>query len=324
MTAWSTSVVTLWQNPISVCVLMILLERVLTWSASWHPLSIFRLFSQQLQLRVLHPKRDHPGQQFTAGVVATLLLLTLVLLPIWWLLAISDYPHELGALVLLISLYSAPQRHLIHATHNQLKRGQKNAARSLLARADQRDVKNLSPIGICRASLDNHLWAWLQLTFTISLCYLAAGPLLALAARIIFQLRSDWPINKIRFQHFAQPVLRLQQLLMFIPACLLAAVLFILNLTVHGSRFIRQLRQQSWQHWWLPQALYLFGLQQLLNLPCGGPVQYQGKRLPRARFGGQHDADPAAAVQRGRRFFHAATALWLLFLVLILITISYN
>jgi len=318
MTAWSTTVVTLWQNPISVLILMILLERLLHWSASWHPLSIFRLFSQQLQLRVLHPQRDRPSQQLTAGIVATLLLLTLVVLPPWWLIAISDFPHELGAFILLISLYSAPQRQFIHSIHNQLKRGQKNAARALLGRFDQRDVNNLSPIGICRASLDNHLWAWLQLTLTISLCYLVGGPLLALAVRIIMQLHDDWPTEKQRFRYFAQPVLRLQQLATFVPACGLASLFLLLNFCVRGTAFVRQLRQQSWLHWWLPQGLYLFALQQLFNLPSGGPVQYRGKRVRRARFGGQHDSDPAAAVKRGVRFFQIATGLWLVVLALLL------
>lgn len=311
--AWPEQLVTLLQYPASIILLMLLLERVLVWSPLWHPLSLVRLFAQQLQLRVLRPQRDAPGQQLLAGVLATLVLLTLVLFPAWWLLDVSDFPSALGAFLLLISLHTTPQTALVKAIAKALQRDQKNVARTLLNRLDSRDNKRLSPIGIIRAAADNQLLSWVQHTFAIVLAYLIGGAVLALAVRVLTLLASQWPLEDPRYRYFGQIPRRLSQLVLLLPMLLAALLVILLSTLVRGPRLLRTLRQQQWQHWWLPEACWLFGCARLLGIPLGGPVQYRNERTRRARFGPA--VDNPKAILFALRFTRIADALVLLTLL---------
>lgn len=189
----------------------------------------------------------------------------------------------------------------------------KNLARTLLTRLDSRDNKRLSPIGIIRAAGDNQLLTWVQHSLAIVLAYLIGGAVLALAVRVLTLLAWQWPVLDPRYRYFGQTARRLSQLLLLLPLLLAALLVIVLSSLVRGPRLLKQLRQQQWQHWWLPEACWLFGCARLLQVPLGGPVQYRNERTRRARFGPAVD-NPLAIIYT-LRFSRSADALLLLTLL---------
>ena len=300
---------TLATHPISLVVLMVALERFLPWSPSWHPLSIFLLLARQLTEKVLRPERDSPQRQALAGGLAYVLLLILCLLPAWWLIELSELPDAVGALILFIALQSTPQIRQLQRLNRALARRQKNVARSILSQLDPRDTQSLSPLGLQRAGADLFAVFWFQHTLLVSLLFIIGGPLLALAGRLTTELAHWWPTQHWRYRFYSQIPARVSELLSWLPLQLINLLLALLLL-------IRRQRPAppTTQGWPGATAGYFKRLATLLQLPLGGPVQYQGKRCRRARFG---PAKPqqlslAAAVS----FYQLATILLLLVFVL--------
>lgn len=277
-------------TPAVIAAGVLVLERWWPVPPGYHPFSLFTLFVQQCLRRAWRPQRDELPQQQLAGLLATCLLLILLLLPAWFLYELSELPAAISAVLLWLALYQAPARLALARLELALMRRQKNVAREQLSFLDGRDSRALSALGLARAGGDLHWLSWYQQHWLPWLGFLMGGPMLALAVRGIAELAWHWPPGHQQLQPFARVASFLQRLLDTLGALLLIPLLWLGLLGVRGPRALQRqvrslLQRDTTSQWSAAQRALLSTLAQLLQLPLGGPIQFQGVRVRRQRFG---------------------------------------
>lgn len=277
-------------TPAVIAAGVLLLERWWPVPPGYHPFSLFTLFAQQCFRRAWRPQRDTLPQQQLAGLLATWLLLILLLLPAWFFYELSEIPAAIAAILLWLALYQAPARIALTRLEQALAKRQKNVAREQLRFLDGRDSASLSPLGLARAGGDLHWLSWYQQHYLPWLGFLLGGPILALALRGVAELSWQWPPGHQRLQGFARVVNLLQLVIDTLGAITLLPLLWLSLLVVRGPRTLQRqlhsLGQTSAASHWSPAQRALFSaLAQLLQAPLGGPIQFQGARVRRQRFG---------------------------------------
>lgn len=277
-------------TPAVIAAGVLLLERWWSVPPGYHPFSLFTLFAQQCLGRAWRPHRDPQAQQQLAGILATLLMLTLLILPAWFLYELSELPIAIGAVLLWLALYQAPARLALRRLETALARRKKNVAREQLHYLDRRESRALSALGLARAGGDLYWLSWYQQHWLPWLGFFVGGPILALALRGTAELAWQWPAGHERLQAFARFAQLLQNCFDALGSLVLLPILWLVLLLTRGPRALHHQWRSSWHqdpasHWSRPHRALLGTLAQLLQLPLGGPIQFQGLRQRRQRFG---------------------------------------
>ncbi|RUO45291.1 cobalamin biosynthesis protein [Idiomarina aquatica] len=270
-------------SPWGLALIAIAIERWLPWPEQWHPVAIFRLFANYLQHKVNQP-RYAPSQQRLAGALALLLLLLLTLVPTAIVVYAADLSQWLGTLVLVGCLRQQHLLHTLDSVEKLARKGQKRAARALLARTDWRDTHNLSVHGIFKTTFELRALSVIEHRYVPVLGWLLGGPILALALRVTTELYQLWPVCMPRFRHFGVAV-RVAYAVTIGPVTLLLAM--VASVLAALRRRPRDEPIDNNSAWLWPSARWLQALARLYNMSTGGPLQVAGQRLQRQRFAGR-------------------------------------
>lgn len=267
--------------------LVLVAERLLPLPRHLHPLHGFRALARGMAAKV-HPSLQRSrSQQRISGLLATLLLtlpwLTIAALLYW----LSQLNWLFAALLLFFSLCSnAPARDYQRIRHAH-QRQQKQLARERLQPLVARQTHTLSAVGIAKVAIE-----WYSRTLTIGwlgvlLWFVIAGPIAALAYRLLVELAASWPVTRRHWRDFGAFSNALAQLASW-PAYTLQWLLFAVRSLLGGKVLPWSFATQPWIT--ATDGRLWRGVAMRLQCRLGGPVILDGHKRQRPRF--QFGAEP--------------------------------
>jgi adenosylcobinamide-phosphate synthase len=259
---------------------VVLAARLLALPATYHPLTLYCFFVQQLAKKV-NPDPSRPAQQlYISGSLALLVAWLPAMALAYSLYRFSDLPLVLDALLLFFSLDWHNQRQQAIVVQQSLQRGQLTLAREQAKVLLCRRTASLSEMGLSKAVLESLTLRSASQFIGVLCWFLLAGGLAALGYRLLLELQQQWNPKRAAFRCFGRPSSVLAEPLSALPK-LISCSLIALQYGV--LRCYRQCRQQR-QHinrfsFWL-----LCCTSVALRRSLGGPLYYDDWKLQRSKI----------------------------------------
>ncbi|MET0012641.1 MAG: adenosylcobinamide-phosphate synthase CbiB [Sedimenticola sp.] len=279
----------------------LIVDQLLGELSRWHPLVGFGRLADRVEGR-LNDGRDGKLKGVVALLITTLpfVLLAGVLESFW------------GIWVSLVVLYFALGARSLadhaRAVASELERDGMEAAREKVGRMVSRDSTDMDRVSVIRATIESVLENGLDAIFGALFWFFIAGAPGVVFYRLVNTLDAMWGYRNERFSAFGWFTAKLDDLLNWIPARLVAV-----SYALMGNR-------AQAMDCWRDQA-------GLLASPNGGPVMtagagaldielggsavYQGKRVEKPLFGGDNPPD-LSDIYRALDLVYKSLLLWLL------------
>ena len=258
----------------------ILIKAIVDHFVNAQPLNYFNIYCQRLAGKV-NKASNSVQQQKVAGFISVLV----TLIPILVLVMFFDFLVAMTwlwqGLVLYVSLGNLALSQRNKAIAKALAQQNKAKAKQLLTPFVLRDTEPLSPLGLCKASIEMQLLRSCQLLVCVSFYFLCFGTLGAIAMRLLFEMHYAWNIKLARFQHFGQFVSQLVKLLQWLPSRLFA---YFLLLATTGKNFLLCWRLVRGKIFKLSNSLLLHLMALNIETRLSGVAMYTGSKLRKASF----------------------------------------
>lgn len=261
----------------------LLVERAFPIPAHIHPFVALRQMALRLAKRV-HPSLQRArSQQRISGLLALLLLLLLWVCIPALLYALAELKQGFAALILGLCLFSQPWLRHAEQVQRAVNQQQKQLARARLQPWLNRDCLQLSSLGIEKAASEHTALRIVQGWWGVLFWFVLAGPLAALAYRVVFELRYAWSVDYDHWRDFGAASSGLFLLLNGLPHALARIIFLLLNFVMRTHP--TQPNALLANPFCAQQNNQLFAiLTSILPLSLGGPVKYQGVRYARTRY----------------------------------------
>lgn len=272
-----------------------------------HPLVLFGRWAERLE------RRFNPGGRgWRSHGVSAWLLAVLPPTAVVWLLA--DIPG-LGWVVSVLALYAAVGLRSLneHAepVAQALEQGDLARARERVGYMVSRDTRELDDSAVARAATESVLENGSDAVFAALFWFAVAGAPGVVLYRLANTLDAMWGYRNARFERFGWAAARIDDLLNYIPARLVALTYAVLGKTA--------LALQCWRQqaplWDSPNAGPVMAAGAgALGVQLGGPAIYHGELHERPRLG---EGEPARAtdIQRGMDLVRQGVMLWVAVLI---------
>jgi adenosylcobinamide-phosphate synthase len=274
-----------------------------------HPLVIFGRLADWLELHFNGPD----GRGWRSHGVTAWCLAVLPLTVIAWLLSMLP---GVGCLVEILLLYLALGlrslgEHLMPVAL-ALRSGDLTEARRRVGFIVSRDTRELDEQGVARAATESALENGSDAVFAALFWFVIAGAPGVVLYRLSNTLDAMWGYRNERFERFGWAAARIDDLLNFIPARLVAMTFVMLGRT-----------RKAWRCWWLQAPLWdspnagpvMAAGAGALGVALGGPAIYHGELHERPMLG-EGEAPQARDIERALNLVWAGVGLWLLALFL--------
>jgi adenosylcobinamide-phosphate synthase len=280
----------------------LLLDHLLGEPKHWHPLVGFGNFAAAIEQGLNDSNQNFP-QRKLMGVLA----LAAAVLPLTLLAAWISSSWIIGALLLYLCLGRRSLHQHLTPIEAALQNNDLDAARQAVARIVSRDCEAMSADQITRAAVESALENGLDAIFATLFWFVVAGPAGAVLHRLVNTLDAMWGYRTDRFAAFGWAAARLDDVMAYIPARLLA-------LTYAGLGN-REMAMQCWrtQAAWLASpngGPVMTAGAGSLGVTLGGPASYHGEVKDKPEFG----AGPPpviADIGRARQLLDRSLLLWL-------------
>jgi adenosylcobinamide-phosphate synthase len=268
----------------------------------WHPLVAFGNIATAIEQR-LNDNTQNFSQRKLMGVLA----LIAAVLPLSLLAAWIGSNLVIGALLLYLCIGRRSLHQHLQPIEAALQSNDIDAARQAVARIVSRDCEAMTAGQINRAAIESALENGLDAIFATLFWFVVAGPAGAVLHRLVNTLDAMWGYRTERFAAFGWAAARLDDVMAYIPARLLA-----LTYAVLGNRDVAM---QCWR----TQAAQLASPNGgpvmtagagSLGVSLGGPASYHGEIRDKPEFGAG-PAPVAADIGRARRLLDHSLLLWL-------------
>ncbi|WP_346840786.1 adenosylcobinamide-phosphate synthase CbiB [Metapseudomonas otitidis] len=272
-----------------------------------HPLVLFGRWAERLE------RRFNPGGRgWRSHGVSAWLLAVLPPTAVVWLLA--DIPG-LGWVVGVLALYAAVGLRSLneHAepVAQALEQGDLARARERVGYMVSRDTRELDDSAVARAATESVLENGSDAVFAALFWFAVAGAPGVVLYRLANTLDAMWGYRNARFERFGWAAARIDDVLNYIPARLVALTYAVLGKTA--------LALQCWRQqaplWDSPNAGPVMAAGAgALGVQLGGPAIYHGELHERPRLG---EGEPACAadIQRGMDLVRQGVMLWVAVLI---------
>jgi len=272
-----------------------------------HPLVLFGRWAERLE------RRFNPGGRgWRSHGVSAWLLAVLPPTAVVWLLA--DLPG-LGWVVSVLALYAAVGLRSLneHAepVAQALEQGDLARARERVGYMVSRDTRELDDSAVARAATESVLENGSDAVFAALFWFAVAGAPGVVLYRLANTLDAMWGYRNARFERFGWAAARIDDLLNYIPARLVALTYAVLGKTA--------LALQCWRQqaplWDSPNAGPVMAAGAgALGVQLGGPAIYHGELHERPHLG---EGEPARAtdIQRGMDLVRQGVMLWVAVLI---------
>ena len=289
-----------------LCVAGVALDALLGEPRRWHPLVAFGRMADRIEQRFNSGGRGWRSHGVTAWVLAVIPLTILAT-------ALSWLPY-IGWLVDILALYCAlGMRSLgehVQPVADALRRQDLDEARTRVGYLVSRQTSELDATDVARAATESVLENGSDAVFAAIFWFAVAGAPGVVLYRLSNTLDAMWGYRNERFERFGWAAARIDDVLNYIPARLVALTYAVLGKT---RAALRCWRQQA-QHWDSPNAGPVMAAGAgALGVALGGPAIYHGELHERPQLGEGLPAD-ADSIGRGWQLVQRGVWLWLLIL----------
>lgn len=260
----------------------LILDAVLGEPKKFHPLVGFGNWANTLEQYLRLPTQAPIFIQKLTGLLAVLL----AVVPITLLIAIINHQFQTTFIIdsVLLYLCIAPRSLIEHtqAVYQCLKKSDLNASRSAIARIVSRETQHMSPLAICKATLETTLENGADAIFAPIFWFIIAGAEGVVFYRLSNTLDAMWGYKNSRYLYFGYAAAKLDDVLNFIPARLTALSYLLLG---HSHHAWHCYRQQS-PHCESPNAGVVMATGAgSLNIKLGGNAIYHGQLTSKPLLG---------------------------------------
>lgn len=289
-----------------LCVAGVALDALLGEPRRWHPLVAFGRMADRIEQRFNSGGRGWRSHGVTAWVLAVIPLTILAT-------ALSWLPY-IGWLVDILALYCAlGMRSLgehVQPVADALRRQDLDEARTRVGYLVSRQTSDLDATDVARAATESVLENGSDAVFAAIFWFAVAGAPGVVLYRLSNTLDAMWGYRNERFERFGWAAARIDDVLNYIPARLVALTYAVLGKT---RAALRCWRQQA-PHWDSPNAGPVMAAGAgALGVALGGPAIYHGELHERPQLGEGLPAD-ADSIGRGWQLVQRGVWLWLLIL----------
>lgn len=289
-----------------LCVAGVALDALLGEPRRWHPLVAFGRMADRIEQRFNSGGRGWRSHGVTAWVLAVIPLTILAT-------ALSWLPY-IGWLVDILALYCAlGMRSLgehVQPVADALRRQDLDEARTRVGHLVSRQTSELDATDVARAATESVLENGSDAVFAAIFWFAVAGAPGVVLYRLSNTLDAMWGYRNERFERFGWAAARIDDVLNYIPARLVALTYAVLGKT---RAALRCWRQQA-PHWDSPNAGPVMAAGAgALGVALGGPAIYHGELHERLQLGEGLPAD-ADSIGRGWQLVQRGVWLWLLIL----------
>ncbi|AOZ11892.1 cobalamin biosynthesis protein [Pseudomonas lundensis] len=289
-----------------LCVAGVALDALLGEPRRWHPLVAFGRMADRIEQRFNSGGRGWRSHGVTAWVLAVIPLTILAT-------ALSWLPY-IGWLVDILALYCAlGMRSLgehVQPVADALRRQDLDEARTRVGYLVSRQTSELDATDVARAATESVLENGSDAVFAAIFWFAVAGAPGVVLYRLSNTLDAMWGYRNERFERFGWAAARIDDVLNYIPARLVALTYAVLGKT---RAALRCWRQQA-PLWDSPNAGPVMAAGAgALGVALGGPAIYHGELHERPQLGEGLPAD-ADSIGRGWQLVQRGVWLWLLIL----------
>lgn len=260
---------------LTLLLVVIVIERYFHIPPSYHPGTLLRHLTLSIASKV-NKRGQH--QQTIAGIISTVLVLSLVLGACFSILYFAMLPMFFEALFLLLMLNARQLLECAYSIKTSLDNNKKNLAREQLNQLCIRDSDTLSTMGVIKATIEGIIQRVSQNYFNIIIYYAVFGIYSACIVAIFNTLAHTWNPKKQKFRHFGQFSSNIAKVLntpIQIILCLLLALLY-------GFKHLA-LRHIKWHRYGAGALLTTSA--NVLKRELGGAVMYDNIKIRRAKLG---------------------------------------
>lgn len=273
-----------------------------------HPLVLFGRLASRLEAR------GNPAGR--GGRLAGLCAWALAVLPLTALAAALERLPGIGACFAVLALYAALGLRSLHEhalpVLDALRRGDLPAARAAVAMVVSRDTSALDANGVARAATESVLENGSDAVFAALFWFAVAGAPGVVLYRLSNTLDAMWGYRTPRFERFGWAAARLDDLLNYLPARLVALTYALLGRTRSALACWRRQAPQ----WDSPNAGPVMAAGAgALGVELGGAAVYHGELHQRPPLGAGAPAD-AESIAAALALLRRGVALWLALLLL--------
>lgn len=285
-----------------VCIAAVLLDALLGEPRRGHPLIAFGALAAIIE------QRWNRGLA-TPGLLA---LAVLVLPPVvlvaglWWWLPVP-WRYLLDVLILWLALGRHSLAEHARAVVAPLLAGDLDRARQQVGRLVSRDTRALDETGVAAAATESVLENGADAVFASLFWYLVAGAPGVVLHRLVNTLDAMWGYRSARYECFGRGAARLDDMLGWLPARLVALSYALVG---HTGQALRCWQTQA-RAWESPNAGPVMAAGAgALGVRLGGAAPYEGGWRTRPELG-TGDRPDARTPVRAIRLMHGALLLWL-------------
>jgi len=266
---------------------------------------------------------NKPRQYFTVSKVFGIIALLLVLLPVVWVscllacwLSGSGFFYLLfSALVLyLVVGWNSLSKHAL-AVHQALLQKNLPLARKRVGYIVSRQTSELDGVGVTKATIESVLENGSDAVFAPIFWFVVAGPVGAIAYRVINTLDAMWGYKNERFVAFGWAAARLDDLVNWIPARLCALTYAFVAGKSGWQRGLAAWREQAPQCESPNAGPVMACGAGALNVALGGDAVYHGKRVFRPVLG-QGYAPVPGDIERSLTLVKRGVYFWVVVVIL--------
>lgn len=272
---------------------------------------------------------NKPTQYFTVAKALGIVALLLVLLPVVWVSCLlacwfsgSGFFYFLfSALVLyLVVGWNSLAEHAL-AVHSALMKKDLPLARERVAYIVSRQTSELDDVGVTKATMESVLENGGDAVFAPVFWFVVAGPVGAIAYRVINTLDAMWGYKNERFVAFGWAAARLDDVVNWIPARLCALTYAFAAGESGWQRGLAAWRKQASQCESPNAGPVMASGAGALNVALGGDAVYHGKKVFRPVLG-QGYAPVPGDIERSLTLVKRGVYFWVAVIFLITIVVG--
>lgn len=296
----------------SLILLGVILLQLLAGSLSQsRKFSIFSIYCQQFSLKVNKPNRSDSHRKI-AGFIATTITWLPIVIILWLFESLIEVPWLWSALLLYFSLDKLQLNSIAQQEFLLLSSGNKHEARMLISPITLRDTDQLSPIGLCKATIETLILKKLQLQFCVGFYFLIFGPLAAVTYRLLLELHYQWNIKRSEYRAFGKFPHIITSLMQWLPGRLFLILMFVISIRQPIGLLWHIVKQSFFQ---LNNNILTHLLALELGIKLGGVAMYDGIKLRRDSFNDRGRQPEANSIIQAVKYLNLVMTLIICLLV---------
>jgi adenosylcobinamide-phosphate synthase len=234
------------------------------------PLRFFQFYCQSLSNKV-NKIENSSRQQTIAGLVAIVITIAPLMVILWLFEAFIEVEFLWQCFLLYLAIGSFGLSSINKSIAQAIVAKQNYLAKQTLKPKVLRETETLSSLGLSKAAIEMKLLRTLQQGYTVAVIFLIAGPLAALAFRLLLEMHYYWNTKLEKYNSFGQYSKTFVNLLQWLPVRIFALLVLFTSI---GQNFLLFWRLSKKHFFQLDNNIALLLLALSLEIKLGGVAIY--------------------------------------------------